>query len=110
MEPLLHVTLLYMAGGAGGTSALPCSFSGMKSVSVAIPEEVRNKVWSILVFSMYRCSESKFSEGCTAKCPPLSISRMLAKMLGDSMCGRQHQSMEPSLLTRAQVSRSPMIP
>ncbi len=38
------------------------------------------------------------------------MSRMAAKMLGESKCGRQHQSMDPSVPTSTAVCKSPMIP
>ena len=47
-------------------------------------------------------------DGCSAKCPPFSSSRIEQKTLGESKAGRHSQSMVPSLPTSAAVCRFPM--
>ena len=42
--------------------------------------------------------------------PPFFASRIEANTLGESKCGRQHHSIEPSLPTNAAICRSPITP
>jgi hypothetical protein len=44
------------------------------------------------------------------KLPPLSVSRILAKIEGESNFGRQHQSMEPFSFIKAADLQLPIIP
>ena len=51
-----------------------------------------------------------FRIAATRNDPPRSASSRAPKMLGESKCGRQSQSIEPSSVTSATVCRSPITP
>src|SRR5262249_39783366 len=82
----------------------------MKSTTSPTPSGLRKRVNSTLLSGRYICLCWASKRLAILKKPPLRSSRMAAKMLGESNCGRQHQSIEPSMLTSATVCRAPMTP
>ena len=89
----------------------PASFPiGMKSVTSAMPSSVKKRVISTLVSGRYICLASPSAAGARRQKPPMRSSRIAPKMLGESNRGRQHQSIDPFVPTRATERISPMIP
>ena len=64
-----------------------------------------------LVSGQYICLQvTPFGAGEILKRPPFLSSRIAAKTLGESKCGKQSQSIDPSIPTSATLCMSPMIP
>src|SRR3989344_7447946 len=83
----------------------------IQSVSSSTPSGELKRVTSTFVCGTYDCCTSVYgSAGATTKEPPRSGSRMAPKTLGESIRGKQHQSMEPFIPTSAQEPRLPMKP
>ena len=74
--------------------------SGMKSVSVALPSGVSNRVSSTIVSSTYPLDRRRRPEERIDQKPPGSP-RMHTKNAGESKLGRHAQSIEPPRLTSA---------
>ena len=58
----------------------------------------------------YFCEILNFESVTNSKFPPLSLSRILAKIEGESNFGRQHQSIDPFSLIKAADLQFPIIP
>jgi hypothetical protein len=91
----------------GRISGMPGWRGTVKSTTSPTESVPRNLVTSTLVSGLYSCLVRTASDR-TAKQPPLSASRRDANTAGESNCGRQHQSIVPSVTTNATVCRSPM--
>ena len=85
-------------------------WTGMKSTTSPTPWSLRKRVTRTLLSGMYICLCCASYRLAMRNEPPFWSSRIAAKTLGESKCGRQHQSMDPSMPTRATVCRSPMTP
>jgi K+ transporter len=86
------------------------SWIGMKSITSPTPSGLTKRVTSTLLSGRYICLRWASWTLAILKKPPFFSSRIAAKMLGESKCGRQHQSIEPSMPTSATVCRSPTTP
>src|SRR4051794_1901730 len=83
----------------------------MKSTTWPTPDSVKNRVTSTAVSGKYTCVlVYSMPVGCTRKWPPFVSSSRAPKTLGESNRGKQNQSIDPSVVTRAAVCRSPIIP
>src|SRR3954469_10745820 len=84
---------------------------GMKSTTWPRPSAVKKRVTRTAVSGRYICLAVYVSSaGRIRKCPPRSSSSSAPNTLGESKRGQQNQSTEPSVVIRAAVCRSPMIP
>src|SRR3954452_13061294 len=84
---------------------------GMKSRTWPSPSAVKKRVTRTAVSGRYIClAVYAASAGRIRKCPPRSSSSSAPNTLGESKRGQQNQSTEPSVVIRAAVCRSPMIP
>jgi hypothetical protein len=72
----------------------------MASTRTIVPVDVRKVVSRTMVRSRYRLVTSASAVGRMAQCPA-SLSRIRANTAGLSNRGKQSQSTDPSVLTRA---------
>lgn len=83
------------------------ALGGMKSITSPTPDGMMNRV----IRMRYSCLVRHVpASGAIREYPPLPVSRMEAKTLGESKRGQQYQSIVPSVSTRVAVCRSPMSP
>ena len=80
----------------------------MKSTTSPTPSSLRKRVTRTLLSGRYICLCCAADRLAMRNEPPFWSSRIAAKTLGESKCGMQHQSIDPSMPTRATVCRSPM--
>ena len=81
---------------------------GMKSMTRTAPSAVTQSVSSTRVFPAYRrVVQWLAAVGASVQCPASSLCRSAANAAGESKRGRQSQSTDPAVLTRAAVCRSP---
>jgi hypothetical protein len=85
-------------------------WTGMKSMSAPEPVLVVKLVSRILVFGRYWRLDSPILTGASFKKPPLSESKIRLNNAAESNLGMQHQSMEPSIPTKAEPCISPISP
>jgi len=94
-----------------GLMATALDAVGMKSTTSPTPASVRKRVMRMAVSGKYSCLVvTESAAGRTRKWPPLRWSKSAPNMLGESKRGAQNQSIDPSVLTRALVWRSPIKP
>src|SRR4051794_37784371 len=107
MRPRTHCTMRTMRW----LSVAVAPAGGMKSTTWPMPSSVKNRVTRTAVSGRYICLEvyAVFA-GRIRKWPPRSSSSSAPNTLGESKRGQQNQSIDPSVVTRAAVCRSPMIP